>query len=77
MVRTYSLSQNVSIFSIIVSQTFLTLTINSKKIKKSQSCQIDVTRFIIKQTIIICKSYYLKHLIFIDIIDQSSLGQRE
>jgi hypothetical protein len=69
----YSLSQNISIFSMVTSQTFSTLTINRKK--KDQSCQIDVTRFIIKQTIIICNSFYLKHLTFIDIAGQSSISE--
>ena len=67
-------SQNISIFSIVLSQAFLTLTINSKK-KKDQSCKINVTRFIIKQTIIICNSFYLKHLYFIDIVGQSSISK--
>jgi hypothetical protein len=57
----------------VTSQTFSTLTINSKK--KDQSCQIYVTRFIIKQTIIICNSFYLKHLPFIDIAGQSSISE--
>mgnify|MGYP003702305239 CR=1 FL=1 len=61
----------------MISQTFLTLTINSKKNKKDQSSKIDVIRFIIKQTIIICNSFYLKHLTFIDIIDQSSISETE
>jgi hypothetical protein len=57
----------------VTSQTFLTLTINSKKNKKDQSCKIDITRFIIKQIIIICNSFYLKHLTFINIIDQNNI----
>ena len=51
-------SQNINIFSIVISQTFSTLTINSKK--KDQSYKIDVTRFIIKQTIIICNFFLFK-----------------
>ena len=45
-----------------------------KNEKKNQSCKINVTRFIIKQTIIICSSFYL-HLSFIDIIGQSSISK--
>ena len=57
----------------MLSRSFLTLTINNKK--KDQLCKIDVTRFIIKQIIIICKSFYLKYLIFIDIIGQISISK--
>ncbi len=53
----------------MTSQTFLILIKN----KKDQSCKIDVIRIIIKQTIIICNSFHLKHLTFIDIVGQSSI----
>ncbi len=59
----------------MTSQTFLTLTINIKKNKKYRSCKINVARLIIKQTIIICNSFYLKHLTFIDIVEQSSISE--
>ena len=35
----------------------------------------DVTRFIIKQTITICNSFYLKHLTFMDIVGQSIISK--
>ena len=56
-------SQNISIFSTLIGQIFLTLTINRKKLKKINHV-IDVTRFIIKQTIIIC-NYFNLNILFL------------
>ena len=57
------------------SQTVFTLTINSKKNKRDWLCKIDITRFIIKQTIVICIFLYLKHFTFIDIFYQSRISK--
>ena len=58
----------------VLGQLFLTLTININKIK-NQSYKIDITRFIINQTIIIYNFFYLKYFIFIDIVDQNSISK--
>ena len=48
----------------VISQIFLTLTIN----KIINHIKIDITKFIIKQIIIICNSFYLKYFTFIYIV---------
>ena len=56
----------------MTSQIVLTLTINSKKIKKHQSCKIDVTRFINNHNM---RLFLFKNLTFIDIVGQSSISE--
>lgn len=48
------------------------MIINNKKLKINH-VKINVSRFIIKQTTVICNSFYLNHLTFIDIVGQNNI----
>ena len=54
------------------SKTFLILTINSKKIKKINHVKLMLLNLSLTNY---CNFFYLKHLTFIDIVDQNTISK--
>ena len=63
-------SKNIAIFRISPNQTFQTLTVNGKKNHRDWQHKNDISLFIMKPTILIGNLFYLKVIIFGDIIGQ-------